>query len=408
MTLHEQYQDIDKLQHQLKAYIDDVREKGNTDPTTVQTIRDRSAELKGKREAYNSALELHDAELKASEPLRAPAPHGRVALATGVQKGSENLSVGELFTKSSAYEEMVAKNGFDRGDFRAADLQGAFGFKSTLHTSDAASAGFPSLSERTGDVVRYANRMPFVHELVSLVPTSAGSVDWHLQTVFTNNAAETAEGGTKPDGVIKYELQNSVVRTIAVWIPVTTQQLQDVPQVQSLINEDLALMLDQRLESQILTGDGSAPNLRGILNTSGVQTQAKSTDTVLDAIFKGIIKVQHTGYAQPDNALLHPNDYQDVRTLKDSNGNYIMGDPSVVGPMSVFGLGMAISNAETENTGLVGAFRTYARRYRRLGVDIAVGMINDDFVKNQRVILAECREAFVVRRPAAFCKVTGI
>lgn len=407
MTLHEQYQEIDKLTQQLKAYIDEVRAKGNTDPTTVQTIRDRSEELKSKREAYNNALEIQEAEMKASEPLRAPAPHGRVDLGGGVhQKGSQILTVGEMFTKSAAFAEMVEKNGFERGDFRASDLQGVF--KSTLHTSDAASAGFPALSERTGDVVRYATRMPFVHELVSLVPTSAGSVDWHLQTTFTNNAAETAEGSTKPDGVIKYELQNSVVRTIAVWIPVTTQQLQDVPQVQALINEDLSLMLDQRLESQILTGDGSAPNLRGILNTSGVQTQAKGSDTVLDALFNGIIKVQHTGYAQPDASVLHPNDYLAVRTLKDSNGNYIMGDPSIVGPMTVFGLGMAISNAETENTGLVGAFRTYARRYRRMGVDIAVGMINDDFVKNQRVILAEIREAFVVRRPAAFCKVTGI
>ncbi|EGH74409.1 phage major capsid protein, partial [Pseudomonas syringae] len=53
---------------------------------------------------------------------------------------------------------------------------------------------------------------------------------------------------------------------------------------------------------------------------------------------------------------------------------------------------------------LVGSFAQGARLYDRMAYTVKVGWINDDFVKNQRVVLVEERLGLAVRRPYAFVK----
>ncbi|WP_167509184.1 phage major capsid protein [Pseudomonas oryzihabitans] len=61
-------------------------------------------------------------------------------------------------------------------------------------------------------------------------------------------------------------------------------------------------------------------------------------------------------------------------------------------------------NAATGGEYLIGSFAQGARLYDRMAFTVKVGMINDDFVKNQRVILVEERLGLAVRRPFAFVK----
>lgn len=53
---------------------------------------------------------------------------------------------------------------------------------------------------------------------------------------------------------------------------------------------------------------------------------------------------------------------------------------------------------------LTGSFQQGARIYDRMGFTIKVGMINDDFIKNQRAILVEERLGLAVRKKHAFVK----
>jgi HK97 family phage major capsid protein len=234
-------------------------------------------------------------------------------------------------------------------------------------------------------------------------------VQYMEETTFTNAAAETAEGGTYPEAALAYTEQTSLVRKISVFLPVTDEQLEDEPRIRGVIDNRLPFMVRQRLDSQILVGNGTAPNLRGILNVAGIQTQAKGADPTPDAVYKAMVKVMTTGQANPDTVVFNPNDWQDVRLLRTADGIYIWGNPSDAGPERIWGLRAVMAQAMTADTALVGDFGNYAELAVRRGVDVQVSNSHSTyFVEGKQAIRADMRVALVVYRPAAFATVTGI
>ena len=262
---------------------------------------------------------------------------------------------------------------------------------------------------RLPGVVGSAQNETTVADLMLSGTTSSSSITYLEETTFTNAAAETAEGTGKPEAALDFTERTDSVRKIPVWLPATTELLEDVPMMMSYIRGRLGFMVQQREEQQLLVGDGTAPNISGILDRSGIQTQAKGADPTPDAVYKAMTKVRTVGYAEPTAAVFHPNDWQDIRLLRTADGVYIWGSPSDAGPERIWGLNVRITPWMTENTGLVGAFRPYAQVFRRKGLTITISTEHASyFVENKVAILAETRLALACYRPAAFCTVTGI
>jgi HK97 family phage major capsid protein len=242
--------------------------------------------------------------------------------------------------------------------------------------------------------------------------TDNNTVEYYEETTVTNAAATVAEGGTKPESALAWTLRTENVRKIATWIPATKESLDDVSFLESQIRGRLAFMVMRTEEAQLLTGDGTAPNISGILDRSGIQTQAKGADPTPDAIYKAMQKIRGaggSGFAEPSAVVLHPNDWTDIKLLRTADGIYLWGNPSDEGPDRIWGLPVRQTTAMTENTGLVGAFRPYAEVLRRTGIQITLSTEHSTyFVENKVAILAESRLALAVYRPAAFATVTGI
>lgn len=281
-----------------------------------------------------------------------------------------------------------------------------------LKTLMTTAAGWAPETTRGPRMVDFVTRPLQVIDTIPTTGTSQTAITYMEETTFTNNAAEVAEAGTKPEAALALTERTDPVRKIAVWLPVTEEQLEDVEGIQGYINNRLMFMVRQRLDSQILVGDGTAPNLSGILDRSGIQTQAKGADPVPDAIYKAMTKVRLSGAgnggAIPNIVYMHPLDWQDVRLLRTGDGIYIWGSPADPGMERIWGLPVAQAEGLTQDTGLVGD-TSFVELAVKKGITLKTTDSHSDyFIKNQLVILAEMRAALAVYRPAAWCQVTSI
>lgn len=101
------------------------------------------------------------------------------------------------------------------------------------------------------------------------------------QTTRTNSAATVADGATRPTSVYGLTRVEDRLRVVAhLSEPVPKYWLDDAAELRVFIEQDLAYGLDLAVEAQLINGPGTGENARGILQTSGIQTQAWSTDRV--------------------------------------------------------------------------------------------------------------------------------
>ncbi|MDQ3484367.1 MAG: phage major capsid protein [Actinomycetota bacterium] len=344
-------------------------------------IDDLATKAEGLRAVHKAAERSHD------DP-------GSAATETGDDRDQHGQkSFVDQFLKSDAYK--------DKGTTSEIDVD----VKALFETA----TGWAPQPTRTSRLVDLATR-PI--ELLDVIPTTtttqSGSVSYWEETTFTNAAAETAEGTQKPEAALGTTERLAPVRKIAVLLPVTDEQLEDEPRVRGYIENRLPFMVRQRLAGQIAAGNGTAPNLRGILNVAGTQTQAKGTDPTPDAVYKAMIKVMTIGQAMPDAYVTNPLDWQDVRLLRTTDGIYIWGSPSDAGPDRIWGLRAVLVQAMTENTGVVGDFANFSELAVRKSLEVRVGLNLDDWAKNRQTFRAELRAALIWYRPSAYCLVTGI
>lgn len=360
----------------------------------VEHIRALDAEL---NDLGTKAEALRAVEAAAERAARIPAQREDGDGAKGNDDARETKSLGRQFTASAAYK---GKSG-NIGPEAHLDIE-----VKTLMTT---SAGWAPETNRTGRVVPYATRPVQIIDLLPQTTTGQAAVVYMEETTFTNAAAETAEAGSFPESALALTEQSSPVRKISTFLPVTDEQLEDEAQAQGYIENRLPFMLRQRLDGQVLVGNGTAPNLRGFLNVVGVQTQAKGADPVPDAVYKAMVNVRVTGRAFPGAVVFHPLDWQDVRLLRTVDGIYVWGSPSEAGPDRIWGLPVAQSDAITQNTALVGDFEGFSELSTRRGIDVQISNSHGTyFVEGKQAIRADVRVALVVYRPTAFCTVTGI
>lgn len=364
----------------------------------VAKVKARNVELD------NLGSELQQAELKEiqdaigeretarSTPVRSTALHP-------APTGSERKTFGQLFAESKAYVEGWRKNR-QIGLTSEVDVD--------VKTLFERGAGFAPESQRTGLLVEAVTRPVQVLDLMPTRPIQQAVDKYMEETTRTHAAAEKAEGTAYAESTFVWTERTQPVEKITDSIPVTDEQLEDESQVASILDQRLRFGLRQRLDLQVLVGDGTPPNLLGINVKSGTQTQAKGADPVFDAVFKGLTKVRFTGRAIPNALIFHPNDWQDVRLTRTADGLYIMGNPATPGPMTLFGLPVALSDAQTENTTIVGDFLNFCYVGERRGIDVQIGYVADQFKEGKRTIRADLRACFTITRAAAFCKITGM
>lgn len=343
-------------------------------------------------------------------------------------------SIGEIFINSPQYRELSRKMApgdkgvhqrgqftvsSDRVDFntRAMDrayttplaLGGDSGQLTSYYTTTQGLPGVPGLLDQ--QQLRIAQVFP-------QGATTARRVSWIKEDAFSNFADSSKEAAIKSGGDINISETYVDIEKITVYTKVTEEMLADAEQIRSYLDSRLAYMVQAKEDNYLVNGSGTAPQIRGLANVSGINTLAATAyDTVADAFGFAINAVRTNGFVEPDAILVHPTDWMKLKTAKDSNGQYLGGGPyfgaygvggfTNVGTM--WGLPVVNSTFITAGTAYVGAFRIGSMLWRRQGVTVEATNTNDtDFVYNLITIRAEARMAPAFYKPLAFCQITGI
>jgi HK97 family phage major capsid protein len=268
--------------------------------------------------------------------------------------------------------------------------------------------GTPNM--RRGDyagVVPQLRRRLRLLDLITKGTMDQNSLPYTQESGSFTTAAETPEGTLKPEAAITLTDTTADAKTVAHWIKNRKQVLADFPALQSIIEGRLQYGVELRLENQILAGDGTGENIRGILQTSGIGSVSFTTGAlVADQALRGITTV-FLADAEANAILMHPTDWQSALMVKASgSGEYLSGGPFGVTPQQMWGVPLLPSKAVTQGTALVGDFALGAQLFIREGVVVLLSDSDGtDFTMNRVTILAEMRAALAVFRPAAFVSV---
>jgi len=309
---------------------------------------------------------------------------------------------GDLFVESEGYKTWRSGRGLKSfWDVKAPA-------EPLLKTAFTTTAGWAPESIRIGRMVDYATTPVEVIDIVPGGQTTQAAVVYMKETTFTNSADFRNENAAYAENAFALTESSVTVRSVGASLPVTDEQMADVAQVRSYLNQRMGFSVRQKLDAMLLTATGAAPEWYGVNNFASIQTQALGTDPVPDAVYKAMDLVRFTGRANPSNIVIHPNDWQPVRLLRTADGIYIWGNPSEAGPLRLWGLPVLVTTAQTENTGLVGDFTQFCQYYVRQDMAVEMGYVNDDFLDGRITIRAGIRGAFVSFRDEAFCTVTGL
>src|SRR5262249_46467240 len=214
-----------------------------------------------------------------------------------------------------------------------------------------------------------------VADLLMPGTTGSNSVTYMQESTFTNAAAPVAEGAAKPESALVFTAVTEPSSKFAHWLPVSDELLEDVPAISAYIDGRLRVGVQLAEDDQLLNGNGTAPNLRGILNRSGLATtvvQGAAPDSAADAILRQIAAIATTAFVQPTGIVRNPADWLPMQTLKSTTGEYLGPNPweTPVTP-TLWGLPVALTSAIAAKTVLVGAFATMAQWFRRGGLSVS-------------------------------------
>jgi hypothetical protein len=359
----------------------------------VARLRELDAEIERIKDFDTGSAkfaELIGAQKEAEEKAeRAHESEGEKASAGAADEQRAAVDFGKRFVESTAFKgyrgagtsERLTLPGPASPEFRAAITTGSVGL--TAYTGPV-----PQLWSGPG-APTFSNT---VLNLIGRVATSQSAVLYlQWQPPKPGDAPVVAEGDLKPEAVMDVVEATIALSTYAHYKAVTRQALEDIPQIQTVIQNRLLGGVNSALETAAVAALVAAalPAVDGAGDlTAGIRI--------------GVATVEAAGY-KPNAVLLNPMDAAtlDMNTfLQTNNGAVVNG--------TIWGLPIIPATSVAAGTAYVGDFKTGETWFDRGTTDVLISDSHADFfLRNQLVILAEARAAFAVTEAAALCEVTA-
>ena len=279
-------------------------------------------------------------------------------------------------------------------------------------TTGASSAGAAVNNQRLARIGRdFIDRKTYFLDQIPVIPATTGSVEYVQDQTpladMANKAVEVAEGGSKPQAGPTFAVVTEPTATIAAWVNVTRQAAADVPQMMGYLDGRLRYSLKRRADGQALNGDGSSPNLTGLLNRSGILTYAPgSTEARYKSIRHGIT-VAEQAETVPEIICLNPADAELFDLANEASaGLHAVPNVADAPPRTTWGLTQVRSNAIAAGTALLVDPMAVALFDRQQATAYMTDSHASNFTSNILTLLLEARLGLGLFDPKGVLKIT--
>lgn len=305
------------------AIIKNNYEARQTKLAELRSIDEKAVDDKGEARAYSeeeqgqinelrSELEAIDGRIKAAvdQEIRSTEITDAMGSLVGLLADKDSgdtvdlRSMGERFAAEAALDQRGVGGVYDQDvEFRAV----------TDITTGATSGGAFVNNQRLDRVGRtFLDRKTFLLDLLPTIQVSTGSVEYVQDTSpladLADKAAETTEGSAKPQAGPTLAVVTEAAAVIAAWVNMTRQSVADAPQLRGYIDGRLRYSLKRRSDGQAINGNGTAPNLRGLLNRSGILTYAPAGAEARAISIRHGIRLMEDSETVPEIIVLNPAD----------------------------------------------------------------------------------------------------
>lgn len=330
-------------------------------------------------------------------------------------KPVEARTIGDLYAlelKQAGLTVGQTKNhGFSTSEFKA---------NTDTHVAGVGSAGTgyePIVTQIDMNGVWPYERPLVVADLfgsITLTGTN-NTVEYPVYGALEGGAGMVAEGGEKPQVHLPAPTwQSDSLKEVAALWKITDNMAEDLGYVVSEINNHARYTLQLLEETQLLSGDGTDQNIKGLLSREGIQSMEQAADSDPDRIFKARTKIALATGFRADALVINPADYEAIRLSKDANGQYYgggffqgaYGNGGVLQDPPLWGLRTVVTEAVAQGTAIVGAFRLGGSIIRKGGLRAESTNSHDtDFAHDLISFRIRERIGLQVKYPQAFVKV---
>ena len=320
------------------------------------------------------------------------------------EQGHAGATIGERFVKSSGMEELrkqysdqalrdtqnpIKVEAKNLGSL--ADL--GIGVKATI-TSDMGQTTATRLGGYSSTLLDEPT------QFLSLITTGSTDSSWleYAQIVSeTDSAAIVPEGELKPLSDLATAKAEAKAHVYADGFDVTNQTLADDGALAAFMESRIRWHVRNKVEDTLINGDATA-NVKGILSTSGVQSQAFATD-VITTIAAALQKVEAV-QADPQAIVMNPADAWKLSLTKEAGVGFLLGNPLQQGlNPTPFGVKLVKSNRVKAGTFLAGNFRSVQFLEREALSVVAFNQHKDYAQRNMSYVRAELRGLQLIQAP---------
>lgn len=306
--------------------------------------------------ATGTADEVLKGEIKNIEQKFAEL-HGRFdSVEVNLQKATSGLSKKSFADALAAGVKTGALEALVKGNARSASFEVKAGDMTTANSF-------------TGEVIpaqyvpgiKYDPTRPVhVRQLIPQGSTSSDVIRFVKETAYDNGASTKAEGATLNESDFDLTAFDANVRKIGTYFRISEEMLADTPQLVSYLAARAPEKLLTVEDTQLLSGNGTAPNLSGIITdatafAAGAFTDAVNAANEFDVLTVAINQLALVNY-RPDYIMLNPTDFHKILLLKSTTNEYLK-DQVYMGLQPQFlGIPVVINTAIPAGDYLVGNF----------------------------------------------------